>query len=505
VATGGEPVSDGAARIWPSTLEVEALLPRDLRNARPARSPGAGRFPAARNRFPSPLRQLTHTAALTFPEHQVSAETLAALATGGGGAAAVRPLAAAQYSKHLLLVRTVMDMAWKTRHAQASHARRGYELLIEVAGHAPGAAEAVLRHPSVGAWGSRTLRALLTGERQVPAGEPASHEPAQLAALAAAAAIRARYPCAIEVPVLRGVVTLPSVGQVDLSPGSGPGPDGMANVRYTPEGARVIAGRRLVPIPVDTGVDAPGWRGLRPLRAAAGGMTLRLVLDDLDPDRMPDAGDLSGRLSPAEAARWRQILPPAWNLLATQPGTAAEEIPAAIRVLTPLRPPPHGQISASSREVFGCVGLSRPADHHALALTLVQEAQYAKLGALTDLVSLTRPDDGQRYQVPWRASPGRENPWPENPWRGDPWREDPQSADGLLQGAYACLGVSGFWRWRVQAEDGAAATRAHWEFTRCHEAAAQATSVLLASGRLTEAGRTVVSGMAATLHAWASE
>ena len=65
--------------------------------------------------------------------------------------------------------------------------------------------------------------------------------------------------------------------------------------------------------------------------------------------------------------------------------------------------------------------------------------------------------------------------------------------------------MSGFWRWRRQAEDGAAATRADWEFSRCREAAAQAASVLLASGQLTGAGRTVVSGMAATLHAWAGE
>ena len=485
MAAGGEPVSDGAARVWPSTLEVEALLLRDSRNTWPVRSRGPAGPPAARSRLPAPLRQVAYTAALTFPGHEVSAETLAALATGGGGAAAVQPLVAAQYSKHLLLVRAVMDMTWRTQHAQAGHARRGYELLTKVAGHAPGAAEAVLRHPSVGAWSSRTLRALLNGERQAAAGGPTSHQPAHLAALAAAAAIRSRYPCAIEVPVVGGVVTLPSVGQVDLSPGPGPVPDGMANVRCTPEGARVIAGRRLVSIPVDTGADAPGWRGLRPLRAAAGGMTLRLVLDDLDPDRMPDAGDLGGRLSHAQAARWQQILPRAWNLLATQPGTAAEEIRAAIRVLTPLRSPPHGQISASSREVFGCVGLSPPADHHALALTLAQEVQYAKLGALTDLVTLTRPDNGQRYPAPWGA--------------------DPQPAGGLLQEAYACLGVSGFWRWRRQAEDGPVATRAHWEFTRCREAAAQAVSVLLASGQLTEAGRTVVSGMAATLHAWAGE
>ena len=168
-------------------------------------------------------------------------------------------------------------------------------------------------------------------------------------------------------------------------------------------------------------------------------VTLRLVIDDLDPDRMPSAWDLGGRLSHAEAMRWQQLLSPAWDLLTRQPGTAAEEIRAAIRVLTPLRRPAHGQISASSREVFGCAALSPPADALTLAVTLAHEVQHAKLGALLDLVPLTQPDDGRRYYAPWR--------------------EDPRPIGGLLQGAYAHLGVSGFWRWQCRARDGAAATR----------------------------------------------
>ena len=208
----------------------------------------------------------------------------------------------------------------------------------------------------------------------------------------------------------------------------------------------MIAGHQLILIPADTRVDAPGWRGLRPIHAEAGGMTLRLVIDDLDPDRMPSARDLGGRLSHVEALRWQDVLPAAWDLLTSQPGTAAEEIQAAIGVLTPLRQPPHGQISASSREVFGCVALSPPADGLTLAVTLADEAQHAKLGAILDLVTLTRPDDGRRYYAPWR--------------------DDPRPIGGLLQGAYAYLGVSGFWRWQRQADQGAAAAHAHVEFAR---------------------------------------
>jgi HEXXH motif-containing protein len=425
---------------------------------------------------------------------------------------------AAQYSKHLLLVWAVKDAARRTRHPQASHACRGYDLLADVQRRAPGAVEAVLRHPSVGAWASRALRTLLSAEQlsaeQLSAEQPAGTgrpgigraggEPAQLAALAAAAAIRARYPCAIEVPASRGVVTLPSIGQAVLSPASlrdGP----MANVRYTAEGTRVIAGRRLVLVPADTRADSPGWRGLRALRATTRGMTLRLVIDDLDPDRMPGRADLGGRLSPAEAMRWQRVLPPAWDLLADQPGTTAEEIQAAIQVLTPLRRPAHGQVSASSPDAFGGVALSPPAGALALAVTLAQEIQHAKLGALADLVMLTEPDDGQRYDAPWCDHPRCADAWCEDARRDGGRCDGAKPAGALLQRAYGCLGVSGFWRWQRLAEDRAAAARARLEFTRWRDAAAAATRVVRASDRLTDAGRTFVAGMAVTLQAWADE
>ena len=358
--------------------------------------------------------------------------------------------------------------------------------------------------------------------RNSPAGtRPArpGAEPARLAALAAAAAIRARYPCAIEVPAYRGVVTLPSVGQVMLSAGwaaaGGSVPRGsaaggsaagtMANVRYTAGGTRVIMGRGLVLVPTDTRTDGPGWRGLRRLCATERGMTLRLVIDDLDPDRMPSARDLGGRLSPAEAIRWQRILPRAWDLLADLPGTAAEEIHAVVRALTPLRRPAHGQVSSSSPEAFGGVALSPPADALALAASLAQEAQHAKLGALLDLVALTRPDDGQRYDAPWCDHPRCADAWCEEARRDGGRCDGTWPAAPLLRRAYGCLGVSGFWRWQCEAEDRVAAARARMEFRRWRDAAATATRVLAASGRLTGPGRTFVAGMAATLQAWAED
>lgn len=408
--------------------------------------------------------------------HQLPAEAFAALAAGGGGAGVVRVLADVQYSKHLLLVWGVMDTARASGHAQARAACQGYELLASIQEHAPGAVAAVLRYPSVGAWGECTLRAL-RGDRVPVAGEPA-----QLAGLAAAAAIRSGQPCAIDVPARDGMIGLPSVGQVRVPPG--PAPDAAASVRCTAAGTRVIIGRHTVDIPADTGQDAPAWRGLRPVRAAAGGLAIRLVVDDLDPYRMPSAA-LGGRLDGAEVSRWQTVLREAWDLLVSQPGTTAEEIRAAIRVLTPLSPATHGQHSASSRQVFGCTALSPPSDGPGLAVTLAHEVQHAKLGALLDVVALTVPGHPKRYYAPWR--------------------DDPRPVPGLLQGAYAYLGVSRFWRWQRHQEDGAAAIRAHAEFARWRDAATMVCDVLLASGSLTGAGTAFVSGMRGTLREWAGE
>jgi uncharacterized protein len=409
--------------------------------------------------------------------HRLSDEVFTALAAGGGGARAVRPLAAAQYSKHVLLVWGVMAEARATGHEQAAHACRGYELLAEVQERAPESVDAVLRHPSVGAWGERTLRALRSSTPQT------GGVPAQLAALAAAAAVRSRHPCSIEVPVTDCRIVLPSLGQVVLPLGSPRG--GTATMRSTSYVATVIAGRHQVLIPADTCQDAPGWRGLRQLSAETGRTEIRVLIDDLDPYRMPSVRTLGVRLAASEADRWQSVLCGAWELLVRHPGTTAEEIRALIRALTPLTSPLYGQVSASSREAFGCVALSAPRDSLTLAVTLAHEIQHAKLAALLDMITLTQPDDGQRYYAPWR--------------------DDPRPLSGVLQGAYAYLGVSGFWRWRRHHEDGDTAIRAHAEFTRWRDAAATTAASLLASGRLTDAGEAFVSGMARTLRAWADE
>jgi HEXXH motif-containing protein len=406
--------------------------------------------------------------------HRLPDEVFGALAAGGGGVQALHHLAAAQYSKHLLLLRGVVDTAVAFGHRQARDASRAYDLLTGIQEEAPADVGIVLRHPAVGAWAWRTLRALNGGGAMVGA------EPGRLAALTAAAAIRSRIPCTLDVPVTGRAITLPSLGAATL-----PCHDGAAVVRCTADGAAVFVTGGRVLVPDDPDESAPGWRPLPRIFAEARGMTLRLLLDDLDPFRMPATANAAPQLPAEDIDWWRTTLREAWTLLVRYHPATAEEIAAAIRVITPLNSPPDGYISASCRETFGTVALSAPPDARSLALALSHEVQHAKLAAVIDIVALTQPDDGRRWYAPWR--------------------DDPRPIGALIQGSYAFLGVSSFWRRQRCHEDGAAAVVAHAEFARWQAASQLAVASLLASGQLTPAGEQFVAGMARTLRSWEDE
>jgi HEXXH motif-containing protein len=400
--------------------------------------------------------------------HRVSRALFDAIAAGGGGAEAVRVLAAAQYSKHMLLLRGVLDAAQAAGHGQKSAARRGYELLAAAQRHDPARAAAVIGYSSVGAWAMRTLRAL-RGGAAVPGAAPAG-----LCAVAAAAAIRAGLPAEIEAPATGGAVVLPSLGAAAVD-GEG------AVVRNAAGGVDVVSAGGRVAVPADPYRDAPGWSGLH--RAHTG--SLDVLIDDLDPFRMPAAPHVAPRLPAAKAAMWEAAFQQAWPLLERHHPAVAAEVAAAVRVVVPLVVPPHGVASSSSPETFGAIALSEPSDRSLLAVTLAHEVQHLKLSALLDIVTLTRPDDGRRFYAPWR--------------------DDPRPVSGLLQGAYAYLGVSGFWRRQRHLEDGDAGVRAHADFARWRAAAARVTDTLKSSGCLTPAGLEFVQGMARTLSSWKAE
>jgi uncharacterized protein len=403
---------------------------------------------------------------MSLDYHQLPTAEFDALAAGGGGQAAIEVLTRAQHSKHALLLRGVIT---------AAGTRPGYDLLARAQRKDAAAVTAVIRHPAVGAWAHRTVLALRGGPRRPGA------TPDGLAAVAAAAAIRADLAAEIDVLVRDdGLVMLPSLGAASLNTGAAP-QAGVATVRIAASRVEVVAADVRVVIPANYHDHAPGWRPLSPVLTDP----FELVVDDVDPFRMPSAPRLAAA---PDLGSWRSAFREAWALLDRCHPVVAADVAAVIKVAVPLATPPHGQVSSSSPETFGAIALSQPLDPCDLAVTLTHEVQHMKLSALLDLVPLTRPDNGSVFYAPWR--------------------DDPRPASGLLQGAYAYLGVTGFWRRQREVTRGAdTATRllADSEFARWREGAALASRVLLSSGRLTEDGAKFVRGMAATLRAWQHE
>lgn len=399
---------------------------------------------------------------MTLTPHLLPKEVFLDVAAGGGGGDAVEHLWTAQDSRRLLLLRGIRDLAGDD---DAPRVRRAYELLAGIQDAAPEVVRAVLRYPTVGSWGLRTLHAL--GGRTSP--DPWA-TPTAMASLAAVAAIRSGRGETVEVPVVGGAVVLPSLGRAVV-----PGGGRFAVVRTGSGGAEISAGG--VAVRVGAG---PSWEGLRRIRAAHRGVTVEFVVDDLDPGRMPGARRTEDRLTEAELRSWASTLQPAWEILVDRHRQVAEEIRTVVTVLTPLIGPDNGTSSATSKLAFGNIGISTPPDPHSFAVTLAHESQHAKLSGLLDLIPLTRPDDGTRYYAPWR--------------------DDPRPLGGLLHGAYAHMGIAAFWRVeRREPHPEDLLLRAHTEFAQWRAGTDTAIRTLRASGRLTAEGDLFTAEMAATM------
>jgi HEXXH motif-containing protein len=285
--------------------------------------------------------------------------------------------------------------------------------------------------------------------------------------VAAAAAIRAGIDAEIEVPITDGAVVLPSLGVATVT--------GATAIVRT-KTAEIWSGDSCV----EVRAGAPGWQELRTIQTGS----LAAVIDDLDPFRMPAAdGEPTARLTPVQVSDFAASLREGWEVLSPE---SAAQIAAVVTVIVPYKAPRGGRVSTTSPQTFGTVAMSRQPDKYSCAETLIHETQHLKLCALLDLVELTAPDDGQRYYAPWRT--------------------DPRPASGLLQGAYAFLGVSGFWREQFkQTPELAVRRRAQAEFARWRDGAALVVDTLLRSGQLTEAGRDFAAEMARVLGAWQRE
>ncbi|WP_037899568.1 FxsB family cyclophane-forming radical SAM/SPASM peptide maturase [Streptomyces sp. NRRL S-350] len=373
------------------------------------------------------------------------------LAHGYGSADTVATLGRSQ----LALTRAMLAAAWD---ASGQGRPEAWALLSALDLAAPAAVDTVLAHPYARAWAARRL----AGDLSVGLGP--------LAALAAAAAVRAGRGDAVAVPVRGGWLHLPTLGRIAV-------PDGEAVVTGRAGGFEVRASDGSV----RTVLDEP----LRRVRLA-GGWTV--ALEDTDPLRDCHDHPVADRLTDGELLDWTGALREAWELLGRDLPEYAEGIRTGLATVTPLRPGPTGRdVSSAARQAYGAVGIARPATAPTLALLLAHEFQHVKLGAVLDLTDLYDRTDSALYFAPWRP--------------------DPRPIEGLLQGTYAHLAVTEYWGTRTLAYDGLAgeaADRARAQLALWRRYTADAVDRLVESGALTALGVRFADGMRESVTPWLS-
>ncbi|MFF2776523.1 HEXXH motif domain-containing protein [Streptomyces sp. NPDC058052] len=417
--------------------------------------------------------------------HLVPSAHFDALAAGRGGPEAVRFLRTTEYSRRLLLLRALLDTAAGTPGALGPlpSVDSAWAALTAAQARTPEAFRELLLHPGVGSWlghGLRRLRHTAWGDG------PLWTDLGHVYALCAVAALRAGLPLRTTVPLRDGAVMFPGLGLAVLPgrPASGTAEVAVEAGRLTVEPHREAVGPPAPPAgPQD---DAPGWLGLRGLRARVAGRPVGCRLDDVDPYR--DLGDPlpPARLAPEATARWQDGFGRALEVLEACDPEAAEALVEGLRSLTPVDPSPTGVVlSASSGDAFGGLLTSLPPDPVTFAVTLVHEFQHTKLGALLHLLTLERDGGEERHHAPWR--------------------EDPRPLSGLLQGAYAFLGITDFWSRHLERAPRAARASAEFEFALSRRQTGEAVRTLAADPALTAHGRRFVAGMSARLDTWAAD
>jgi uncharacterized protein len=428
-------------------------------------------------RLPHVARSVSHT---------VSDDALAELAGGMGGASAIAQLTQAQRSLGRGLLTAVYQAgiaAPAVDPAVRDRLRAAWQVLAVADDDSHDAVDTVLGHPYLRVWAVRCLDRLgRAGGAEHHDDESLAADLGHLGAIAAAVAIRGQARALLTVPLVEGAVHLPGLGRLVVAPADAAqavfevdadwvrvrlGADTWRLSR-----PRMLAGEALtaepclaegVPGAADSGLE-PEWEPVRVLTAPGIGV----ALEDTDPYRDCHQWPVAPRLTDEQFAEWQRGFAIAWREIQTHHPAYAPALAAGLTTLMPLAAGSDGSdVSAAARHGFGAIGAALPADPVTLALLLMHEFQHVKLGAVLDLYDLFDPDDKRLFHAPWR--------------------KDPRPLEGLLQGTYAHLAVSEFWRVRAglgEYDEAEAAER--YERWRAHTAAAIET--LANSGSLTPLG-----------------
>ncbi|MDF6017661.1 HEXXH motif domain-containing protein [Streptomyces sp. JH34] len=410
------------------------------------------------------------------------------IAAGGGSPAAVAFLLHGERTRRLLLLRELLDLLDSDPGILGPlDASSVWPALEAAAARAPERVDALLLTPQVGSWLAHTLRRL----HGTATGPPLWADAGQLAAVAATAAVHAGTDAGLLLPARGRGVSLPALGVVLL-----PRPDGddfHAVHTFVSDGTltlRTGSGPDTVVRPL-TEPESAHWLPVHRLDTGPGRRTVQL--DDLDPYRDLDEPIAPHRLSPEELGAWKELFRDAVDILGrggTGPGGLRPEevsriVPWHAEDADAQLPVPAEGLSASTGDAFASMVIARPRDGLSLAETLVHEFQHSKLGALLHLFPLLDDDRSERHYAPWRA--------------------DPRHLPGLLHGAYAFAGVTGFWRERIGDDAADPDGRAPFLFAMRRLQTRMVLRTLATHARLTEPGLRLVTRLSGTVDGWLRE
>lgn len=394
-------------------------------------------------------------------------------------------LIGAEHSRRLLLLRALYDRSVGLSSGSGDSPLSlgdAWELLERVQAKSPEVVQDVLMAPGTGTWLSCALRTLRKPPHsEVPVWVTLGH----LASLAASSAAAAGIEFSLTVPVSQGTVSLPGLGSAVVPTDENWTTARVAGnqwrLRITGAGGEVVVGS-------DRERRVPGWRPTRRVTLGQGAGAGSVTLEEHDPYRSYSGPSAPRTLSESEAHAWQSSLTEAWNVLLRNEPSSFDAMRRGLISITPL---PRGErfrpYSSSSAEAFGGINVSLSDEGSELAATLVHEFQHVKLGALTHLMPLLRRrEETEKPPELFHA----------------PWRDDPRPVEGLLQGIYAFMGVTRFWRVHRRAVDAARAPLAHFEFVLWRDAVWSALNSVRRHERLTPLGRQLLQSLTQSCAGW---
>ncbi len=407
--------------------------------------------------------------------HAIREPWISQVLSGTSGPQALAELRSAQFSRHLVLLRGLLDEVEKSAPGDGERGRleHNYAALADLDAHHRQLVVDAVGYPYVGAWAMTCL--MLLNQPGTEA-HPLWPDLAHLGSIAVSVALAAGVPLEVTVPIRNGQVMIPRTGTVRLDDR----PEArLATARVAGDGGLTVAGDdACVRVrPADGATD--DWRPLHHLRACHDGLDLDVLLDDADPYRSCHEVAVAEPLSGADVAHWQAMTASTWHLLVARHRMRAEALAYGLRAITPLLSGRHDlAASTTTRSASWAIALTPPNRADRYACGLIHEFEHSTLNELQELVPLIRHGQGERFY--------------------SPWRNDPRPGVGLLHGVHAWISVTEFWRRELTRDPDNRGLAFDWARSRAQLRVG--TASLAATGLLTDAGE----GLLTAAHSVAS-